>query len=105
MKNLSIFNLKFFFSIKNSFWCFVQDFSKIAILFILILKKIELLDSALKVFRTNNNKFVEGINRANKTIVNLFKNNKFRNLTYITNIEAIKKSILLTLITKKIFNY
>ena len=45
------------------------------------------------------------INKANKTVVNSFKNNKSRNLMHISNIGAMEKSIFLTLKVKKIFKY
>ena len=38
-------------------------------------------------------------------VVNLSKNNKSRNLTYMLNIRATEKLICLTSNTKKIFNY
>ena len=61
---------------------------------------------ALKIFKIDDNKIVSSNNdRANKTIINLSKNNKFRNSTYISNIEAIKKPIFLTFDAKKAFNY
>ena len=36
---------------------------------------------------------------------NLFKNNKFRNLTRVSNIEATKKTTFLNFNAKKVFNY
>ena len=41
----------------------------------------------------------------NKIIVNLSKNNKFRNLMHALNIEAIKKPTFLNSNIKKIFNH
>ena len=38
-------------------------------------------------------------------VMNLAKNNKFKNLTYILNIEAIKKPSFLISNAKKAFNY
>ena len=54
-----------------------------------MLKTTRLLYLALKAFRTYNNEIISiGNSRANKMVLNLFKNNKFRNLTYMPNIEA-----------------
>ena len=60
---------------------------------------------ALIVFRANDNKVVDNNNRANKTIMNLFKNNKPRNLACMPNIKAIKKLTFLIFNAKKVFNY
>ena len=58
------------------------------------------------MFRVNDNKVVNGgDNKTNKTVVNLSKNKKSRNLIYVLNIRAIKKSNFLTLNAKKAFNY
>ena len=61
---------------------------------------------APKTFKADDNKVVgSSSNRANKTVVNLFKNNKFRNSTYIPNIGATRKPIFLNPNAKKVFNY
>ena len=64
---------------------------------------------ASKAFRADDNKVVDdGSSRANEIIVNSsnsLKNNKSRNLTYISNIGAIRKSTFLTSGAKKAFNY
>ena len=60
---------------------------------------------ASKAFRVNDNRIVKGSNKANKTIINLSKNNKPKNLIYIPNIRAMKKPIFLICNTKKTFNY
>ena len=45
----------------------------------------------LKAFIADNNKIVNDNNdKINKTVVNLSKNNKSRNLTYMLNIKATK---------------
>ena len=61
---------------------------------------------ALKTFKGKNNKVVnDNGSRTNETIVNLFKNNKFKNLTYMPNIGVIEKPIFLTFNAKKTFNH
>ena len=58
------------------------------------------------MFKANNNKVVDnGGGSANKTVINLSKSNKSRNLSHIPNIGAIKESIFLTFNAKKAFNY
>ena len=59
---------------------------------------------ALKIFKADNKVVCGGNDRINKTIVNLFKNNKFKNLTYMPNIKTIKKPIFLIFNAKKSFN-
>ena len=91
----------------NFFQFFIQKFSKIAILFIFLLKITKLFKKlAPKMLKTNNNEFVgSSSNEANETTVNLSKNNKSRNLTCMLNIKAMEKSIFLILNAKKAFNY
>ena len=79
---------------------FFKGISKIVIQLTSILKITRLLDLVLKVFKADKDKIVSSDDRANKMIVNLS-----RNLTYISNIKALKKSIFLILNTKKAFNY
>lgn len=63
-----------------------------------------LLNLALKVFRADNKKNVcDGCNKTNETIMNLFRNNKSRKLTYILNIRIMKKLKFLTPNAKKVF--
>ena len=58
------------------------------------------------MFKHNENEIVKDSgSETNKTVVNLFKNNKFRNLMYISNIRAIKKPHFLIFNAKKTFNY
>ena len=58
------------------------------------------------MLETYNNKIVTSDDsKANKIVVNLFKNNKSRKLTDMPNIRAIKKFIFLIPNTKKVFNY
>ena len=60
---------------------------------------------ALKAFTVKDNEIVGNSGgRTNKIFVNLFKNNKSKNLTRMSNIEAIKNSTFLISNTKKTFN-
>ena len=78
----------------------------ITVILIFLLKTTGLLNLVLKAFRADDNKIIgDSDNRANKTVVNLSKNNKSKNLMYILNIRAINKSTFLTSNIKKIFNY
>ena len=59
-----------------------------------------------KKFRADDNKVVsDSRSRANKMVVNLSKNNKSRNLTYIPNIGAMREPNFLNPNAKKAFNY
>ena len=60
---------------------------------------------AQKTFKVDNNKVVKIDGRVNKTVVNLFKNNKSRKLTYMSNIRVIKKPNFLIPNAKKTFNH
>ena len=61
---------------------------------------------APKAFKANDNKIVSGDDgRANRTVVNLSKNEKSRKLTRVPNIGAMKEPNFLTLNAKKAFNY
>ena len=63
-------------------------------------------ESALRAFRTSNNKVVEGgCSRADETVVNLSKNKKSKKLTSVSNIRAMGKPNFLTSNAKKAFNY
>ena len=98
-------DIQVFINFANFYQRFIQGFSRIATLFILLLKATRLLDLAPKAFRANNNEVIGIGGRANRMIVNLSKNKKFRNLTHVLNIKVIKKSIFLTFNAKKAFNY
>ena len=63
---------------------------------------------ALKAFKAGNDDIVDNSGgKADKTVVDLskFKNNKFKKLTYIPNIGAIRELIFLIPNTQKTFNY
>ena len=56
------------------------------------MKIIRLSNLALKVFKADDKKIVDNGNiKTNAMVLNLFKNNKFRNLTRISNIRAVEK--------------
>ena len=59
---------------------------------------------ASKVFKADDNNVIKVGSRTNKMILNLFQNNKFKNLMYIQNIGATKKYIFFTFNVKKRFN-
>ena len=66
----------------------------------------KLLDSALKVFRVDDNEIIDnGSSETNKMVINSSKNNKSRNLIYMPNIGAMKKPIFLISNAKKTFNF
>ena len=62
---------------------------------------------ALKLFEIDSNKIVGGddSSKANKTVLNLFKNNESRNLIYMLNANATKEHNFLTLDIKETINY
>ena len=70
-----------------------------------MLKAIKPSNLALKAFKADDNEIIEIGGKANKTVINLFKNKKFKNLTYMPNIKAIEEPIFLTSNVKKTFNY
>ena len=94
-----------FLDFVNFYWRFIQGFSKIDALFTSLLKISRLLNLALKAFNADDNKVVSNSDcRANKTIVNLSKNNKSKNLTYMPNIGATGDFIFQNSNAKKVFN-
>ena len=68
-------------------------------------KAIELLDLASKAFTVDDNKVVKVDGRVNKTIVNLSKNIKSKELIYMPNIKTTKKPIFLISNTKNVISY
>ena len=96
-----------FIGFANFYQRFIQGFSKIAVLFICLLKITRSsYKLAPKAFKADDNKIVsDGGSKANKTVVNLSKNNKSRNLTCMPNIETTRESNFLTPDAKKIFNH
>ena len=70
---MSVREIQVFIGFANFYWHFIQNFSRIAAPLTLLLKVMGSSDLALKVFKADDNKIVEDDNRANKTVVNLFK--------------------------------
>ena len=57
---------------------------------------------AVKIFRANDNKIINGGgSKIKKTVMNLCKNDKSRNLMHLPNIRAIREPSFLILILRK----
>ena len=68
------------------------------------MKIIKLLESAQKIFKIDDNRFVGSDDgRANETVINLSKNNKSKKLTYVLSIKITEEPNFLTLNAKKVF--
>ena len=89
----------------NFYQRFIKDFNRIAISLIFLIKTTGSSNLALKAFKSDDNKIVGVDGRTNRTVVNLFKNEKSRNLMHVLNIKATRKLIFFDCNTKKIFNY
>lgn len=96
-------DIKVFIDFASFYWHFIQGFSRIAIILILILKSIIFLELALKMFIADSNEVVKDDSnaKANKTFKNFFKSKKSKNITYI---KAMKKTIFLIVSIKNVFN-
>ena len=95
-----------FINFANFYRHFTQGFSRIAILLTFLFKTTGSSKSVPKIFETDDNKVVGGDGgRANRTVMNLAKNEKSRKLTYMPNIETIEELNFLTSNAKKTFNY
>ena len=95
-----------FIGFANFYRRFIQGFSRIAALLTFLLKTTGLSELAPKAFKADDNKVVgDGGDKTNETVINLSKNKKSRNLTYVPNIKATGKPNFLTLDAKKAFNY
>lgn len=99
-----------FIGFVNFYLYFIKSFSKIAVLFILILKTTRLFEKVvLKELRADNNEvFKDDSGRVDEIMRNLSKskktkNNKSRNLSDVSNIGA-TKPIFLNFNVKKAFN-
>ena len=57
------------------------------------------------MFKAFDNKVIRIDERAKKTMINLFKNKKSRNLTFVPNIRATGEPNFLILNAKKVFNH
>ena len=95
-----------FIGFTNFYRHFIQGFSRIAASLTSLLKTTGLSKSALKVFKTDDDKIVGSRDgRTNGIVVNLSKNKKSRNLTYVLNIGLIEESNFLILDAIKAFNH
>ena len=98
-----------FIGFVNFYQRFIQDFSRIAAPLISMLKIIGLLKKlALRAFKVGNNEVVRGGgSRADETIVDssTSKNEKYKKLTRVLNIGAIREPNFLTSNAKEAFNY
>ena len=104
-KPTSVRDIQVFINFANFYRRFIQGFSRIAAPLTSLLKTTGSSDSASKAFRTNDNEVVGGGGSANKTVVNLSKNDKSRNSTRVSNIRATGKPNFLTFDAKKAFNH
>lgn len=104
---MSIYEIYIFISFANFYEHFIQGFSRIPTTFTLILKITELLDSILRIVRIKDNIVVgNSSNRVDKTVKNLSKFKKLKNIkskVYIL-IGAIIVFLNLTCNAKKTFN-
>ena len=99
-------DIQVFIGFANFYQCFIQGFSKIAVSLTSLFKTTESSEKlAPKAFKADNNEIIGVASRANKTVVNLSKNEKSKNWTHILNIGAIGEPNFLTLNAKKAFNY
>ena len=81
-----------FICFANFYQLFIKDFSLYALPLTFLLKITKSSEkSALKAFKTDNNKIVDNSSsKVNKMVENLSKNNKSKKLTYKLNIKTIK---------------
>ena len=102
---MSVRDIQVFVAFANFYRRIIQRFSRIAILLISLLKIIgSSKKMAPKAFRADNDEVVGGgVGRAYKTVVNLSKNKKSKNLTCVPNIGATKEPNFLTFDVKENF--
>ena len=95
-----------FIDFANFYQRFFQSVSRIVALLTSLLKTTESSKLVPKTFRGDDNEVVDDDDsKINKMVVNLFKNYKSRNSTYIPNIRATKESNFLNSNAKKVFNH
>ena len=78
-----------FIDFANFYQRLIWSFSRIVVLLISLLKTIESLEElALKAFKVNDNEVISGgSNKTNRTVMNLSKNKKSKNLIHLPNIK------------------
>ena len=101
----SVRDIQVFIGFVNFYRRFIKGFNRIAAPLTSLLKTTRSSDSASKAFRADDNEVVGGGGRANETVVNLSKNNKFRNSMRVSNIRATREPNFLTSNAKKAFNH
>ena len=88
-ESTSVRDIQVFINFANFYRRFIQGFSRIATPFTSLLKTTGSSEgSAPKAFRADDDEVVEVGSRANETVVNLFKNEKSRKSTRVSNIGA-----------------
>ena len=104
-KLTSVRDIQVLIGFANFYQRFIQGFSKIAAPITLLLKGTGSSDSALKGFKADDNEVVGVGGRANRTVVNLFKNEKSRKSTRVPSIGARRELNFLNPEAKKAFNH
>ena len=93
LKPMSIRDIQVFIGFANFYQRFIQGFSRIVALLTFLLKTIGSSEkSTSKAFRADDDKIVGVGGRANKTVVNLFKNEK--SLTSINVLSKVLAKLL-----------
>ena len=105
-KPTSVRNIQVFIGFDNFYRCFIQGFSKIAVPLTSMLKTTGSSEKlALRAFGAGNDEVVGGDGgKADKTVVNLSKNEKSRKSTCVLNVGATGEPNFLTPDAKKAFN-
>ena len=103
----SVWNIQVFINFANFYWRYIQDFSKIAVPFILILKTTKSLDLALRILEVDDHELIRSGDKIDEIIRNLSKSkiSKMQSPKFWRiSIRATGKSTFLTLGAKKAFN-
>ena len=95
-----------FIGFANFYWRFIQSFNRIAALFTFLLKSTGSSKLVSKAFKADDDEVVGGNSgKANRTVMNLSKNEKSGKLTHVPNIKAMGEPNFLTHNAKKTFNH
>ena len=104
----SVRDIQVFIGFANFYWRFIQSFSRIAAQLTSLLKTTGSSELAPKAFKADDKEIVDGGgsgSRANRTVMNLSKNEKSRKSTHMPNIRATGEPNFLTSDAKKAFNH